>query len=165
MRSALLAGLLIAPFPAQAQQPETITGPAAVIDADILSIDHQRIILWGIDAPEPGQVCKLNNRDWACRDASLRNLETLSSRGDVTCFLVGEPDPFGRRFGVCEIGSEDVAAEMVRDGMALAYLEQAADYADEQLEAIQAQVGLWQLGVEFMEPWVHRSINTDSNVR
>ncbi|HZY69278.1 MAG TPA: thermonuclease family protein [Devosia sp.] len=142
-----------------------MTGPATVIDADIISIDSQRVILWGIDAPEPGQVCKLNGRDWACRDAAVRNLETLSSRGDVTCFFVGEPDPFGRRFGACEIGGEDIAAEMVRDGMALAYVEQTADYSDEQLEAIQAQVGLWQLGVEFMEPWVFRSINTDSDIR
>ena len=165
MLPALAAGLAMLPLIALSQQPETITGTASVIDADIISIDGQRVILWGIDAPEPGQVCKLNNRDWACRAAAVRNLETLSSRAEVNCFLVEEPDPFGRRYGVCEIGGEDIAAEMVRDGMALAYLVQGDDYLDEQMEAILAQVGLWQVGVEFMEPWVFRSINTDSDVR
>lgn len=156
--------ILLAPLPALAQA-ESLTGPAAVHDADIISINRQRVILWGIDAPEPGQICKINGRDWACRDAAMRQLETLTSRSAVTCYLVGDPDPFGRRHGVCAVGGQDINAEMVRTGMALAYLDQTDDYADEQIAAITAQVGLWQAGVEFLEPWIHRSLATDSTAR
>jgi len=150
--------------PACAEQP-TLSGPASVHGADLLSIDGQRIFLWGVDAPEPGQFCKLNGRDWACYDASLRQLETLASRSDMTCYLMGEPDPFGRHHGVCEVAGEDINAEMVRSGMALAYPEQSNDYVDEQAEAIAAGVGLWQVGIEFLEPWVYRSLATDSTNR
>jgi len=158
----LMSWLLV--VPAFAQQT-VLTGPARVHGADLLSIDGQRIFLWGVDAPEPGQICKLNGRDWACYDASLRQLETLSSRADLTCYLVGDPDPFGRHHGVCEVGSENINAEMVRSGMAIAYPDQSKDYMNEQLEAISAQAGLWQPGVEFLEPWIHRSITTDSTNR
>lgn len=160
----LLALALLGAAPAFAQ-PESVTGEATAVNADIVAIDGQRIILWGIDAPEPGQTCSVNGREWGCFDAALRELERLVSRADVTCFLVDEPDPFRRRFGVCEMAGEDINAAMVRSGMALAYQKQTDQYVDEQIEAITAEAGLWQIGVEFMEPWVHRSITQDSDAR
>ena len=135
---------------------DTISGTARVIDADVIIVAEQRVMLWGLDAPERPQTCSINGRLWGCRDASLRTLETLAGRGEVSCRLVGKPDVFGRSFGVCESGGQDINSEMVRQGMALAYVRQTDEYVDDQLEAIAAQVGLWQPGVEFVEPWVYR---------
>lgn len=142
---------------AQAQATETgIRGMAEVIDADILRIGTQRVILWGIDAPEKPQTCQLNGELWGCYDVAFRTLQLLAGRGEVVCQYKSEPDPFGRRFGVCESGGEDLNAEMVRAGVALAYEEESDAYLGQMAEAIGEGVGLWQLGVEFEEPWVYR---------
>lgn len=152
--------------PALAEDPATIvTGEARVIDADILIVDKQRVILWGLDAPERPQTCNLDGKTWGCYDVAKRNLEALAGRGAIQCVLTGEPDPFGRRYGVCTYGSEDLNAEMVLKGMALAFSEQTADYEPQQLEAITNGVGLWQPGVVFQEPWVWRHANTPGGFR
>ena len=47
----VLAGPATTPSMAQTD-PDTISGTPEVIDADILKFGLQRVILWGIDAPE-----------------------------------------------------------------------------------------------------------------
>ena len=157
---ALLAG------PAAAQSdPDTISGTPAVLDADILKFGLQRVILWGIDAPEPRQTCQMNGKLWGCYDVAKREMQLLAGRGKVTCHLKGDPDPFGRRYGVCESGGQDLNAAMVKAGLALAYDDQSHDYDAQMADAIGAAVGLWQLGVNFEEPWVFRRRETPGGYR
>lgn len=151
---------------AAAETPvEVLTGTARVIDADILIVADRRVILWGLDAPERTQTCALGDDIWGCYDVARRTLESLAGRGEITCILTGEPDPFGRRHGVCTYGAEDINAEMVRHGVAMAFSEQTADYEPQQLEAIGAGVGLWQPGAKFVEPWVWRRANSPGDLR
>ena len=153
-------------LPALAETPPAIiTGDARVIDADILIVSGKRVILWGLDAPERAQNCILNGKVWGCYDVSKRTLEALAGRGPIECVLTGEPDPFGRRHGVCTYGPEDLNAQMVRMGMALAFSEQTPDYEPQQLEAITEGVGLWQPGSTFEEPWVWRLGHTPGGFR
>lgn len=156
--------LLARPAPAETP-PEILTGQAKVIDADILIVADRRFILWGIDAPERNQTCALAGKEWGCYVASKRALEVLAGRGEVECVLTGEPDPFGRRYGVCSFGGEDLNAQMVRMGMALAFSEQTSDYEPQMLEAITEGVGLWQPDVHFVEPWVWRHSNNPGGYR
>jgi endonuclease YncB( thermonuclease family) len=142
-----------------------IKGEARVIDADILIVQAQRVILWGLDAPERAQTCNLNGNEWGCYDVAKRTLEALAGRGEIECVLTGDPDPFGRRFGVCTFGSEDLNAEMVLKGLALAFSEQTTDYEPQQMEAITNGVGLWQPGVVFEEPWLWRRGHTPGGYR
>jgi endonuclease YncB( thermonuclease family) len=146
---------LAAPAPAETPT-EIISGPARVIDADILIVAGRRVILWGVDSPERNQVCDLEGQAWGCYEVAKRTLEALAGRGEISCVLTGEPDPFSRRHGVCTYDSEDLNAKMVRSGAALAFLEQTSDYEAQQLEAITEGVGLWQPGAKFVEPWVWR---------
>lgn len=166
---ALLAGAVMCGAPigsAQAQSGATgISGTPDVLDADILKFGTQRVILWGIDAPEKKQTCQLNGRLWGCYDVSFRYLQLLAGRGKVTCTYKGDPDPFGRRYGVCESGGEDINGAMVKAGMALAFDEQATDYDTEMADAIAAGVGLWQPGVKFEEPWKFRRRETPGGYR
>lgn len=151
---------------AQAQGTETgITGTPEVLDADILKFGTQRVLLWGIDAPEKRQSCQLNGQLWGCYDVAFRYLQLLSGRGEVTCTYKGDPDPFGRRFGVCVSGGEDINAAMVKAGMALAFDEESEDYDAAMVEAITAAVGLWQPGASFEEPWVFRRRETPGGFR
>lgn len=142
---------------AYAQSTETgVRGTAEVIDADVLKFGNQRVILWGVDAPERSQTCQLNGKLWGCYDAAFRQLQLLAGRGEVSCTYKSEPDPFGRRFGVCESGGQDLNAALVKSGLALAFVEQSEDYVVQMADAITASVGLWQTGVNFEEPWVFR---------
>jgi endonuclease YncB( thermonuclease family) len=157
---------LSAALPAAAQTDATeIRGTAEVIDADIIKFGEQRVILWGIDAPERRQTCRINGEEWGCYDVAFRQLQLLAGRGEVVCYLTGEPDPFGRRFGVCESGGQDLNAEMVKGGFALAYQEESDAYVPQMAEAIMAGVGLWQIGAEFEEPWEFRRRETPGGFR
>lgn len=160
-----LALLMTPALAAAARAGDEVSGPARVLDADILIIDKQRVILWGVDAPERSQTCGADGKLWGCYDAARRALELLSGRGEVRCTLTGEPDPFNRRFGVCMAGDEDIGAELIRQGLALAYSDQTDAYEAIQLEAITAGVGLWQPGVVFEEPWIFRLRNTPGGYR
>ncbi len=161
-----LAFAMMAATPALAETPvEIVTGEARVIDADILIVAGKRIILWGLNAPERSQVCNLDSNEWGCYHVAKRTLEALAGRGEIQCTLVGEPDPFGRRHGVCTFGAEDLNAQMVRKGMALAFSEQTADYGPQQLKAITEGVGPWQPGAKFEEPWVWRRGHTPGGYR
>ncbi len=162
----LAFSMLVVASSAMAQtDPDTISGRPEVLDADILKFGQQRVILWGIDAPETRQVCQMNGTAWGCHDAAKRHLQLLAGRGEVVCHLKGAPDPFGRRFGVCVSGGQDLNAEMVKAGLALAFEEESSDYVPQMAEAIGAGIGLWQPGVIFEEPWVFRRRETPGGYR
>lgn len=151
---------------AQAEAAETeIRGTPEVIDSDILKFGTQRVILWGVEGPEKRQVCQLNGEPWNCHDVALRKLQLLAGRGEVVCQYQGDPDPFGRRFGICQSGGEDLNAEMIKTGVALAFEEETDAYVGQMAEAIGAGAGLWQPGVEFEEPWVFRRRETPGGYR
>lgn len=160
----LAFSMVLLAAPAMADET-SITGKPEVIDADILKFGTQRVILWGIDAPEQRQTCQMNGALWGCFDVAKRQLQLLAGRGDVTCQFKGDPDPFGRRFGVCESGGEDLNAAMVKAGLALAFDEETDTYDAAMAEAIGAGVGLWQPGVTFEEPWVYRRRETPGGFR
>ena len=162
----LVFSMLVLAAPVSAQTDvDTIAGTPEVIDADILKFGLQRVILWGIDAPDQNQMCQMNGAAWGCYDVAKRQMQLLAGRGEVICHLKGDPDPFGRRFGVCESGGQDLNAEMVKAGLALAFEEQSADYDGQMAEAIGAGAGLWQVGVTFEEPWIFRRRETPGGYR
>lgn len=164
--SIFVLGNVVNPSPARAQADATeIRGMAEVIDADILRFGTQRVILWGVDAPERRQTCQLNGGIWGCYDVAFRHLQLLAGRGEVVCYFHGDPDPFGRRFGICESGGQDLNAEMVRAGLALAFEDETDAYLAQMVEAIQAGAGLWQPGVKFEEPWAFRRRETPGGFR
>ena len=150
------AGLLaLTAAPALAQ--DVVTGPAKVVDGDIIMVDKQRVILWGVDAPERTQKCKVGNLDWACYEAARRGLGEIIGSGEASCTLTDDkPDQFNRRYGVCTSAGKDVGGEMVRLGYARAYAEQAPDYLPQEEEAKAAKVGIFQDGADVIDPWEWR---------
>lgn len=159
----LVAGALTfgaAPVLAQ----EVVSGPAKVIDGDIIQVDKQRVILWGVDAPERTQKCKVGSLDWACYQAAVAGLGELIGSGEASCTLTADkPDIFNRRFGTCTSDGKDVGAEMVRLGYARAYIDpkkkvdQGTVYLPQEEEAKAAKAGIWQDGADVMDPWIWRS--------
>jgi endonuclease YncB( thermonuclease family) len=54
---------------------------------------------------------------------------------------------------------------MVKAGLALAFEEETSDYIGQMAEAIGAGAGLWQVGVNFEEPWLFRRRETPGGYR
>ena len=131
-----------------------IVGKATVIDGDTITINKYKIRFSGIDAPEKNyrgqtQFCKGPKGVWACGKKASSALRQLINGQEVQCTDEGK-DRYGRTLSICYANGMDLQAEMVRSGMAVAYLRYSDRYENEQIEAMIAQVGIW--GGPFVEP-------------
>lgn len=123
-----------------------MSGTARVVDGDTLEVAGQKVRLLGLDAPEAKQVCQRDGRPWRCGDVSADTLRDLVARRDVRCEVRGR-DRWRRSLAVCRAGDTDLAREMVRRGMAVAYYPKRGvrgpTYDAEEAEAEATQRGLW----------------------
>jgi endonuclease YncB( thermonuclease family) len=131
-----------------------IVGKATVIDGDTITIKNAKIRFSGIDAPEKNyygqtQFCKGPKGLWACGKKASSKLKKLINGQEVQCTDEGK-DRYGRTLSICYANGVDLQAEMVRSGMAVAYLRYSNRYENEMVEAMVAQVGIW--GGPFVEP-------------
>ena len=131
-----------------------IVGKARVIDGDTITINNTKIRFSGIDAPEKNyygqtQFCKGPKGVWACGKKASSKLKKLINGQEVQCTDEGK-DRYGRTLSICYANGVDLQAEMVRSGMAVAYLRYSNRYENEMVEAMVAQVGIW--GGPFVEP-------------
>jgi endonuclease YncB( thermonuclease family) len=153
---ALLTALTTAGLsPARAEQA---TGPARVVDGDTLEVGGIRFRLAGIDAPEKRQGCDTaEHATWGCGRAATEALQMLVGGRIVVCF--GTSTSYDRTVGQCQIAAgtasggtararttayADVAAELVRRGLAWASVDYRTEYAGEEAEARLAAVGVWR---------------------
>ena len=123
-----------------------LSGSARVLDGDTLEIAGQKVRLLGLDAPEGKQVCQRDGRPWRCGDAAADALRDIVAGRGVWCDVRGR-DRWGRSLAVCRVGDTDLAREMVRRGMAVAYYPERGvrgpSYGAEEVDAEAAQRGLW----------------------
>ena len=143
-----------------AQQPETAP-PVRVIDGDTLELGGRVIQLFGIDAPELGQLCESGGKPWPCGvDAALalRKLVTVSEQ-QPHCSAWGgtEPKPTadGALIEVCLVGDKDLAQAMLHSGYGLATPGSFPDHVEAEKNAKEAHLGIWHS--HFAPPWVWRA--------
>ena len=141
-----------------------IVGKAKITDGDTIVINDVRIRFTGSDAPESyffgkTQTC-LNSKgqEWECGKAATVRLKELVNHQEVRCADEGK-DRYGRTLGICYVGEIDLQAEMVKSGMAVAYLKYSRRYEEEQNFAKRIKAGMWS--GEFLEPEVWRKENRD----
>ena len=163
----LITAVLLLGGPALAQSADSISGDAVAIGPDIIQIDKTEIVLLGIDAPEANQVCGDANGTWKCGDTAFAIMDQVAKAAPVTCTLKGPHDQFGRFNGTCLQGDVDLAREMVKQGMALAFPHdpESKNYVDDEKAAKAAKVGLWAAGIKFDDPWVYRVKNNHSPLK
>lgn len=135
----------------------SFTGKAHVVDGDTFDLGTTRIRLWGVDAIEGAQACRLNGSTWGCGEEARRRLTAFLGSADVVC----EPkdrDKYGRTVAACSSGGRDVGAWLVAEGFALDYPEYSNGfYRDQQVKAQAEKRGIWQS--EFEMPWEWRRMN------
>ena len=131
-----------------------ITGKPRVIDGDTIEIAGERIRLHGIDAPEAKQTCLDEaGKRWRCgREATLA-LTTMIGDHSITC-KGDERGKYGRLIAVCFAGANNLNADMVRRGWALAYRQYSTEYVADEANAKALKVGLWR--GQFVAPWEWR---------
>lgn len=143
--------LLALPLPLSALE---VAGRARVIDGDTLDLGGQKVRLFGIDAPELDQVCDRDGRRWACGDAARAALAQIVGGRRVIC-AVQDIDRYGRNVATCLAGGEDVAALMVRQGLAVAYRRYSGRYINAEAAARADGIGLW--ASTYLTPEAHRA--------
>jgi endonuclease YncB( thermonuclease family) len=137
-----------------ATAPATVSGLAKVIDGDTISIGETRVRLEGIDAPEAGQTCKRQwFGTWACGQAAADELARIVAGHQIRCESRGV-DKYDRLLGVCFIDGLDVNSEMVRRGLAWAFVKYSTTYVSVETEARTRRIGIWQ--GEAQPPWEYR---------
>ena len=67
-------------------------------------------------------------------------------------------DRYGRTLSICFVNDLDLQSEMVRSGMAIAYLQYSRRYEQEMIEAMNNKVGIWS--GNFLDPEDWRRANS-----
>jgi endonuclease YncB( thermonuclease family) len=137
----------------------THEGRAVAIDGDSLRLNNVELRLKGIDAPEYRQTCRdQNGKDYPCGRLARRALAALVQEHDVACAETGK-DRYGRGLALCRIRDHniDIAAEMVRQGMAVAF----GDFDALESEAKSARRGIWAGSFERPVEWRKRHPRED----
>lgn len=132
----------------------SIEGQARIVDGDTLYIGKVKIRLHGIDTPETRQTCTDQDGEiYHCGTAATKALHALIGASPVRCDGVNR-DRYKRLIAVCYSGKVNLNAEMVRNGLALAYRRYSKDYVQVEREAAFAKRGMWS--GRFQPPWVWR---------
>ncbi len=143
--------------PAAVQVVERFTGKVVrVSDGDTCDVEKAdgatvRIRIYGIDAPELAQEFGKESRKY---------LDQRIFRQTVTIEKFYD-DQYGRCVGRIMLDGQDLALELLREGMVWHYVQYSSDqaYAIAERLARQRQKGLWQsgaVGVEPVAPWEYR---------
>jgi endonuclease YncB( thermonuclease family) len=128
-----------------------------VIDGDTLQSGGEIIQLYGIDAPELGQLCLREGEPWPCGvEAAFALQKLLALSGEaVICEPWNESRQTDGRNGelirVCQLGDDqDLGLAMLRDGYAVALPDSFPDYGEVERKAKEAGLGIW--GSQFTLP-------------
>lgn len=113
-----------------------------VVDGDTIEINDTVYRINGIDAPEYGQKCGPVGAMWQCGKEALALMANLVERRDVRCEAI-EPDGYGRIVATCYAGDLDLGSEIVRQGLAWAFVRYSNAYVDVENEARQASRNIW----------------------
>jgi endonuclease YncB( thermonuclease family) len=128
----------------------------SVIDGDTLQLDGDVVQLYGIDAPELGQLCDSDGHLWHCGLEAALALSKLVNlnRSSLHCapWSKDAKDVSARRHvaQVCEVGGEDVAVLMLDAGNSLVLPGAFPDYVEAEQRAREGGLGIWHS--DFVRP-------------
>jgi endonuclease YncB( thermonuclease family) len=149
---ALVAGPIGAPALAE------VTGPPKVIDGDTIEVAGTAFRLYGVDAPEFGQTCRIGEHVYDCGQIARTALLDLTAGVTVTCKLATASPEDSRAdgwVGHCSADGYDLSEGMAYTGWALALRQVSARYVAFEDRARAARRGLWK--GPFVAPWDWRA--------
>ncbi len=139
-----------------------VTGPPRIIDGDTVEVQGTVIRLYGIDAPELGQSCRIGTRAYDCGRIARTALLDLTAGVTVSCKLApvspedgAEDGGADGRIGRCSADGYDLSEGMAYTGWALALRPVSERYVAFEARARAARRGLWK--GPFVTPWDWRA--------
>lgn len=134
-----------------------LTGRASVIDGDTIEIHGKRIRLFGIDAPEGGQLCD-DAKGKAYRCGQVAALALADEIGSVTVKCEQrDTDRYKRVVAICRVGDLELNRWLVSKGLAVEYRKYSGGrYRGEEDDAKAAKRGLWAGTFEWPWEWRRR---------
>jgi len=131
-------------------EPNRIGGIARVIDGDSLVVAGKRIRIFGIDAPEAKQFCRMKDTLFPCGANASDAMRGLVDIVEVSC-LQKDIDRYGRIVAICHADGFDIGRNMVHAGWALAYRQYSKKYINVEDHARTGKRGMWR--GNFVKPW------------
>jgi endonuclease YncB( thermonuclease family) len=136
---ALATAVMLASLPLAAAE---VHGKARILDGDTLEVGGQRFRLYGIGAPELGQICHRADREYACGKVARAVLWALVGGREVSCAPVSVARDDATA-AICTADNTSLNQGMVAAGWALADPPGVVPYAQLQRVAKAARRGLW----------------------
>ena len=158
----VVVGIVAVGLAVIAPADSSLTGPARIIDGDTLVVRRLSVRLYGIDAPESTQYCRLGGLTWPCGRAAVQVLSRRIGSREVSCEK-RDRDRHGRVVAVCRVGGEDVNAWMMAEGWAFAYRKYSKRYVPHETAARAAKRGIWK--GEVVAPWEWRKGKRFADIR
>lgn len=122
-----------------------------VVSGDSLELKGKTYRLYGIDAPDNGQVCP---DGWPASYEAEAYLGQLIGGKSVTCVPIGLPRR-NETQAVCRADGVDIAAAMVTGGMAYAFVPYSVRYITQEAAAVSANRGVHRH--RCLAPWDWRA--------
>lgn len=122
-------------------------GTIRVVDADTIDVGGTRVRLFGIDAPEMGQPCRAEGREWDC-GAWTRDAVRNAFEGAYARCRTRDTDRYGRAVAQCTVNGQDMGQMIVRSGLAWAFRRYSETYDLDEKAAAVAGRGLWAVEVQ-----------------
>lgn len=126
---------------------QLVIGKAIVIDGDTLDVGGERILLYGVDAPELDQVCDYRGTKWLCGRKAARELSAWLAQAIVVCRRRDKVTASCVKMGI------DVAGWSVRRGLAVADECRSGSYERQQEVARVDHAGIWASTFELPRSW------------
>jgi len=122
-----------------------------VVDGDSIELNGKMYRLYGIDAPDDGQVCP---DGWPAAYEAEAYLDQLIGGKTVTCMPLGLAQR-NEAEAICRADGVDVGAAMVTGGMAYAFVPHSVRYITQEAAAARANRGVHRH--KCLPPWAWRS--------
>lgn len=122
-----------------------------VVDGDSIELNGNKYRLYGIDAPEDGQVCP---DGWPAAYEAKAYLGQLIGGKTVTCLPIGLPAA-NETPAICRADGVDIGAAMVTGGMAYAFVPYSVRYTPQEDAAASANRGVHRH--KCLAPWTWRA--------
>ncbi len=138
--------LTMAAGPVLSAEVGEVRGPAEVVDGDTLKMDGKLIDLFGVDAPEIEQQCRIYRVAWPCGERAGVILARLIAKKPVRCDIV-EPvittrdDPLQAHCYNYE--NVNLNSAIIGAGMAMPVSKQTRRYVTAGYSAQIQRLGLW----------------------
>lgn len=135
-----LAAALFGAAPAAAD----VYGLAAVSQGDSLTVGSRRVRLYAIDTPPVTMKCSIEGEPWDCGRVARDALAKMVEGQRLRC-IEEDRDRWGRILATCYLPSgKDVGAEMVREGLAIAFTRVSDRYVEIEERARRDHRGIWR---------------------